>query len=296
MSNPPPPAAPPGISERVPSVPPWLARLCKNRGAAAGLAIIGVYVVVAIVGRFLVPYSPTSGDLGARLLGPTQAHWLGTDELGRDVFTRLVFGAGISLEIQVASVVLTALVAVPWGLLAGYYGGWMDEVSMRVIDIMLAFPGILLAIAIAAIIGGGLNNVILAVSIVSVPDFVRLVRGVVLGVRRLEFILAARGIGESASAIMGRYILPSTIPPVIVQASIRMATVLLFASSLNFLGLGVQPPAPDWGAMLSNARTYMFLAPHVTAAPGIAITIVVIGFNLLGDGLRDALDPRMRGS
>jgi peptide/nickel transport system permease protein len=281
---------------RGPALPGWLVRLRKNRGAAAGLAIIGAYVAIALVGRFLVPYSPTSGDLGARLLGPTRAHWLGTDELGRDVLSRLVYGAGISLEIQVASIVLTALVAVPWGLLAGYYGGWMDEVSMRVIDVMLAFPGILLAIAIAAIVGGGLTNVILAVSIVSVPDFVRLVRGVVLGVRRLEFILAARAIGESAAAIMGRYILPSTIPPAMVQASIRMATVLLFASSLNFLGLGVQPPTPDWGAMLSNARTYMFLAPHVTAAPGIAITIVVIGFNLLGDGLRDVLDPRMRGS
>lgn len=276
--------------------PAWWKRLRTHRGAVAGLVIIGIYVAVATIGRFAAPYNPASGDLGARLMPASRTHWLGTDELGRDVLSRLVYGAGISLEIQVASIALTALVAVPWGLVAGYYGGWIDEVSMRLIDVMLAFPGILLAIAIAAIIGGGLTNVILAVSIVSVPEFVRLARGVVLGLRRLEFVLAARAIGESAPAIMGRYILPSTIPPLLVQASVRMATVLLFASSLNFLGLGVQPPTPDWGAMLSNARTYLFLAPHVTTAPGAAITLVVIGFNLLGDGLRDALDPRMRGT
>jgi peptide/nickel transport system permease protein len=271
-------------------------RLHKNRGAMAGLGIISIYVALALLARFIAPYSPARGDLALRLQGPTGTHWLGTDELGRDLLSRLLYGAGISLEIQVASIALTILVAVPWGLLAGYYGGWIDEVSMRLIDVMLAFPGILLAIGIAAIIGGGLTNVIIAVSIVSVPDFARLVRGVVLGIRRLEFVMAARVIGESAPAIMLRYVFPSTIAPVVVQASVRMATVLLFASSLNFLGLGVQPPTPDWGAMLSNARDYMFLAPHVTAAPGVSITLVVIGFNLLGDGLRDALDPRMRGS
>jgi len=253
-------------------------------------------VALALLSHVIAPYSPTIGSLELRLQGPSWAHWLGTDELGRDVLSRLLYGSAISLEIQVTAVVLTMLIGVPWGLLAGYYGGWFDEVSMRVIDVMLAFPGILLAIGVAAIIGGGLTNVIFAVAIVSVPGFVRLVRGVVLGIRKLEFVVAARGIGESAPAIMVRYILPGTVAPIVVQASIRMATVLLFASSLSFLGLGVQPPTPDWGAMLSNARAYMFLAPHVTAAPGVAITIVVIGFNLLGDGLRDVLDPRMRGS
>jgi len=271
-------------------------RLRKNRGAMVGLAIISVYVALALLSHVIAPYSPTIGSLELRLQGPSWAHWLGTDELGRDVLSRLLYGSAISLEIQVTAVVLTMLIGVPWGLLAGYYGGWFDEVSMRVIDVMLAFPGILLAIGVAAIIGGGLTNVIFAVAIVSVPGFVRLVRGVVLGIRKLEFVVAARGIGESAPAIMVRYILPGTVAPIVVQASIRMATVLLFASSLSFLGLGVQPPTPDWGAMLSNARAYMFLAPHVTAAPGVAITIVVIGFNLLGDGLRDVLDPRMRGS
>jgi len=271
-------------------------RLRKNRGAMVGLGIIGVYVALALLSHVIAPYSPTAGTLDLRLQGPSRAHWLGTDELGRDLLSRLLYGAGISLEIQTTSVLLTLLVGVPWGLLSGYYGGWIDEVSMRVIDVMLAFPGILLAIGVAAIIGGGLSNVVIAVAIVSVPEFVRLVRGVVLGMRKLEFVVAARGIGESAPAIMLRYILPGTVAPIVVQTSIRMATVLLFAASLSFLGLGVQPPTPDWGAMLSNAREYMFLAPHVTAAPGVAITVVVIGFNLLGDGLRDVLDPRMRGS
>ncbi|HLW59566.1 MAG TPA: ABC transporter permease [bacterium] len=286
----------PAASPRRPGRSELLRRLLKNRGATVGLGIISVYVALALLSHVIAPYSPTLGALELRLKGPSWGHWLGTDELGRDVLSRLLYGSAISLEIQVTAVVLTMLVGVPWGLLAGYYGGWFDEVSMRLIDVMLAFPGILLAIGVDAIIGGGLTNVIFAVAIVSVPEFVRLVRGVVLGIRKLEFVVAARGIGESAPAIMARYILPGTVAPIVVQASIRMATVLLFASSLSFLGLGVQPPTPDWGAMLSNARAYMFLAPHVTAAPGVAITIVVIGFNLLGDGLRDVLDPRMRGS
>ena len=271
-------------------------RLRKNRGAMVGLGIVGVYVGIALLSHGIAPYNPITGDLSPRLQGPARAHWLGTDELGRDVLSRILYGSSTSLEIQVSSVILTMLVGVPWGLLAGYCGGWVDEISMRVIDVMLAFPGILLAIGVAAIIGGGLMNVIYAVAVVSVPGFVRLTRGVVLGIRRLEYVVAARGIGESNLAIMVRYILPGTVAPIVVQSSIRMATVLLFASSLSFLGLGVQPPMPDWGAMLSNARAYMFLSPHVTAAPGVAITIVVIGFNLLGDGLRDVLDPRMRGA
>jgi peptide/nickel transport system permease protein len=276
-------------------LPGIFGRLQRNRGAMVGLGIISVYVAFALLSHVIAPYNPARGDLAVRLQPPGRAHWLGTDELGRDLLSRPLYGSSISLEIQTASVVLTMLVGIPWGLIAGYYGGWIDEVSMRVIDVMLAFPGILLAIGIAAIIGGGLTNVIIAVSIVSVPEFVRLVRGVVLGIRRLEFVMAARAIGESAVSTMIRYVLPNTIAPVVVQASLRMARVLLFASSLSFLGLGVRPPTPDWGAMLSNARDYMFLAPHVTGAPGAAITIVVIGFNLLGDGLRDVLDPRMRG-
>jgi peptide/nickel transport system permease protein len=269
-------------------------RLRRNRGAVVGLAIVVAYVGLAALANLLAPHDPAGGNVLSRLEGPSGEHWLGTDELGRDVLSRLLFGARISLQIQLAAVVLAMGLGVTWGLVAGYFGGWLDDVSMRLVDILLAFPSILLAISIVAILGGGFFNVIVAVGIASVPQFARLVRGVVLGLREMEFVEAARSIGESDVAIMLHYVLPGTIAPIVIQASLRMATVLLAASALNFLGLGVLPPTPEWGAMLSNAREYMFVAPHVTTAPGVAITLVVIGFNLLGDGLRDALDPRLR--
>ncbi|MGQ0569077.1 MAG: ABC transporter permease [Armatimonadota bacterium] len=269
-------------------------RLKRNRGAVVGLGVVLLYVTVALLADRLAPYDPTDGNVLARLQAPSTRHLLGTDELGRDILSRLMHGARISLQIQVAAAMLAMVIGVVWGLVAGYFGGWVDDLSMRVIDVQLAFPSILLAIAIVAILGGGLGNVIAAVGIASVPQFARVVRGVVLDLRNMEFVEAARAIGESDLAIMFRYILPGTMAPVIVLTSLRMATVLLAASGLNFLGLGVQPPTPEWGAMLSNARDYMFAAPHVTTAPGLAITLVVIGFNLLGDGLRDALDPRMK--
>ena len=269
-------------------------RLRRNRGAVVGLAIVLVYVAVAFLAKPLAPYDPVDGDVLARLQPPSGQHLLGTDELGRDILSRLTYGARISLEIQASAAALAMLIGMVWGLGAGYFGGWVDDLSMRVIDVLLAFPSILLAIAIVAIVGSGLVNIITAVGIASIPQFGRLVRGVVLDLRHTEFVEAARAIGESDLSIMFRYILPGTLAPVIVLTSLRMATVLLAASGLNFLGLGVQPPTPEWGAMLSNARDYMFAAPHVTTFPGLAIALVVIGFNLLGDGLRDALDPRMK--
>jgi peptide/nickel transport system permease protein len=269
-------------------------RLSKNRGAVIGLGLVVAYVGIAIFADLLAPYDPVNGDLRLRLQGPSLQHWLGSDELGRDILSRLIHGTRISLQIQFSAVVITLFIGVVWGMIGGYFGGWVDDVSMRVIDVLLAFPSLLLGIAIVAILGNGFANVILAVAISSVPGFARLVRGLVLGLRELEYVEAARAIGESHGSIMFRYILPGTLAPVIVWTSLRMATVLLVASGLNFLGLGVLPPTPEWGAMLSNARDYMFTAPHVTTAPGLAISIVVLGFNLLGDGLRDAIDPRMR--
>ena len=269
-------------------------RLARHRGAVVGMAIVGVYAAVALFAGVLAPYDPADGDVLARLRPPSAQHLLGTDELGRDILSRLVFGARVSLVIQATAAALAMVVGVVWGLGAGYCGGWVDEISMRVIDVLLAFPSILLAIAIVAVVGTGLANIIVAVGIASVPQFARLVRGVVLDLRHAEFVDAARAIGEPDASIVFRYIMPGTLVPVIVLTSLRMATVLLAAAGLNFLGLGVQPPTPEWGAMLSNARDYMFSAPHVTTFPGLAITAVVIGFNLLGDGLRDALDPRMR--
>ncbi len=269
-------------------------RFCRNRGAVVGLAIVLVYVGMAVLADLLSPFSPVDGDLAAKLQPPSLSHVLGTDELGRDLLSRLLFGARSSLEIQLAAVVFALVVGVTWGLVAGYFGGLVDDLSMRVCDIMLAFPSILLAIAIVAILGNGLVSIVLAVGTISIPQFARLVRGVVLGIRETEYVEAARAIGESHMSILWRYILPNTTAPIIVQTTLRMATVLLAASGLNFLGLGVVPPTPEWGGMLSNAREYMFQSIHVTAIPGLAITLVVIGFNLLGDGLRDALDPRMR--
>ena len=259
-----------------------------------GLAIVMIYVAVALLADVIAPYDPDAGVLRDRLSMPSAQHLLGTDEIGRDILSRIIAGARVSLVIQLAASALAMVIGVAWGLVSGYLGGWFDEVSMRIIDVMLAFPGVLLAIAIVAVLGVGLGNMILAVAISSIPAFARLVRGVVLGTRELEYIEAARAIGEPGSAIVRRYLLPAASGAIIIQTSLRMATVLLAAASLNFLGLGVQPPTAEWGSMLSNARSYMFLAPHVAAIPGIAITVVVLGFNLLGDGLRDVLDPRLR--
>jgi ABC-type dipeptide/oligopeptide/nickel transport system permease subunit len=269
-------------------------RFARNGGAVFGLGVVLVYVGMAVFANVLAPYSPIDGVLTQRLEPPSPQHLLGTDELGRDLLSRLVFGARSSLGIQLSAVVLALIVGVAWGLVAGFFGGIVDDLSMRVCDVLLAFPSILLAIGIVAILGNGLTSIVLAVGGISVPQFARLVRGVVLGIRETEYVEAARAIGESNLNILWRYVLPNTTAPIIVQTTLRMATVLLAASGLNFLGLGVAPPTPEWGGMLSNAREYMFLSVHVTAIPGLAITLVVIGFNLLGDGLRDALDPRLR--
>ena len=271
-----------------------LRRLVRNRAAFAGLVIVVLFVATAVLADLLAPYDPYVGDLSQRLRPPSPTHWLGTDALGRDMLTRLMFGARTSLQIQLATIGIALFVGTAWGLVAGYFGGWVDDLSMRLIDVLLAFPGILLAITIVAILGAGFSNIILAIGIASLPGLARLVRGIVLGLRELEYIEAARAIGESHLSIMWRYILPGTVAPLTVATSLRMASVLLSASGLSFLGLGVLPPTPEWGAMLSDARDYMFSSPHATTIPGVAITVVVVGFNLLGDGLRDALDPKMR--
>ncbi len=271
-------------------------RAFRHRGAVVGGLLIGLYVTTAALGGWLAPHSPTRGRLLERLAPPTRAHLFGVDELGRDVLSRVMAGARVSLAVQATAVGIALAAGLSLGVLAGYYGRWADEVISRAIDLLLAFPGIFLAIAIVALLGPGLPSVMIAAGVVSIPQFARLVRGVVLELRRREFVEAALGLGARDRRVVMRHILPNSLPPVIVQTSLRMATVLLTASGLGFLGLGVQPPSPEWGAMLANARDYLFEAPHVTLAPGLAITLVVIGFNLLGDGLRDLLDPRLRGS
>jgi peptide/nickel transport system permease protein len=271
-----------------------LRRLLRSRTAVIGGSIVVAFVAVAALAPVLAPYEPLRGQLGARLLPPSAAHWLGTDELGRDILSRVLYGARLSLQIQVAAVGLALVVGLVLGTLAGYVGGWTDLLIMRAIDVLMAFPGIFLALAIIAALGTGLANVIIATAIYLVPQFARVVRGSILTLREKEFVEAARALGESDLTIILRYLLPNSLAPIIVQTSLRMATVLLTASGLSFLGLGVQPPSPEWGAMLSNSRAYMITAPHVATTPGVAIMLVVLGFNLLGDGLRDTLDPRLR--
>jgi len=271
-----------------------LRRILKSRAAMSGGVIVLLFIGFAALAPALAPYPPLRGQLGERLQPPSAAHWFGTDELGRDVLSRVLYGARISLQIQVAAVGLALVLGTALGVVAGYIGRWPDMLIMRVVDIMMAFPGIFLALAIIAALGTGLGNVILASAIFLVPQFARVVRGSVLTLKEKEFVEAARALGEGDVTIVMRYLLPNSLAPIIVQTSLRMATVLLTASGLSFLGLGVQPPSPEWGAMLSNARAYMITAPHVATMPGLAIMLVVLGFNLLGDGLRDALDPRLR--
>lgn len=269
-------------------------RLKRNKAAIIGGIIVLIYVLVALLAPWMAPYSPLEGSLAKRLQAPSAEHWMGTDALGRDILSRVIYGARISLQIQLAAVLIALLLGTLLGLFGGYYGGFTDGLIMRLMDILLAFPGIFLAIAIIAVLGPGLMNLILAAGIYSVPQFARIVRGSILSLKEKEFVEAARAAGESDGAIIFRYLLPNSMAPLIIQTSLRMATVLLTASGLSFLGLGVQPPHPEWGAMLSTARPYLITAPHVATFPGLAIMFVVMGFNLFGDGLRDSLDPRLK--
>ena len=269
-------------------------RLRRNRAAVAGAGIVAVFVLLAVLAPILVPFNPVQGNLNDRLQPPGATHWLGTDELGRDLFSRILFGARVSLQIQIVAVVLALIVGLALGSVGGYLGGHVDNVIMRAMDVLLAFPGIFLALGIIAALGPGLLNLMLAAGISSVPQFARIVRASILSLKEREFVEAALALGSGSNRIMFRHLLPNCLAPIIVQSTLRMATVLLTASGLSFLGLGVQPPTPEWGAMLSNARSYLIVAPHVATIPGVAIMIVVVGFNLFGDGLRDTLDPRLR--
>lgn len=269
-------------------------RLRRNRAAIVGGVIVLLFVFIAIFAPWLSPYPPNEGDLTKRLKPPCREHLLGTDPLGRDLLSRVIYGARISLQIQIISVSIALVIGTLLGLIGGYYGGRLDNLIMRLMDILLAFPGIFLAISIIAVLGPGLTNLMLAAGIYSIPQFARIVRGSVISLKEKEFIEAARAVGERDFDILFRYLLPNSMAPIIVQTTLRMATVLLTASGLSFLGLGVQPPTAEWGAMLSNARAYLITAPHVATVPGLAIMLVVMGFNLFGDGLRDSLDPRLR--
>jgi peptide/nickel transport system permease protein len=263
--------------------------------ARVGAAIVLVTVIAAIFGPILAPYDPAAQELALRLAGPTGMHWFGLDELGRDIFARLLSGARISLMVGLVVVGVSATVGIALGAIAGYFGGRIDEAISRVIDILLAFPGLLLAIAMVAVLGPSLGNVVLALSLIGWVGYARLVRGQVLRAREFEFVQAARALGATTPRILARHVIPSTLPAVTVQATLGMGGAILAEAALSFLGLGVQPPTPSWGTMLNYGRAHLLDAPHLTIFPGLAIAILVLGFNFLGDGLRDALDPATQG-
>jgi peptide/nickel transport system permease protein len=257
-----------------------------------GAVIVLLTVIAALAGPWVTPYDPSSQQLSLRLERPSLNHVFGLDELGRDIFSRVLAGARISMLVGLTVVGISSLVGIVFGAIAGYFGGWLDEVISRSIDVLLAFPGILLAIALVAVLGPSLRNVVMALSAIGWVAYARLVRGQVLRAREFEFVQAARALGAGTTRILFRHVVPTTLPAVMVQATLGMAGAILAEASLSFLGLGVQPPTPSWGTMLNGGRVHLLDAPHLTIFPGAAIAVLVLGFNFLGDGLRDVLDPK----
>jgi len=257
-----------------------------------GIGIVGLVVFAAVFGPWLTPYDPVSQNLALRLAAPSWSHPLGLDELGRDLLARLLAGARVSLFVGCAVVGISSIVGIGIGSVAGYLGGKTDTAIGRLMDVLLAFPGILLAIALVAVLGPSLRNVVLALVTIGWVGYARLVRGQVLKVRELEFVQSARALGAPLSRVLLHHVIPSTFSAVTVQATLGMAGAIIAEASLSFLGLGVQPPTPSWGTMLDAGRAHLFDAPHLTVVPGAAIALLVLGFNFLGDALRDRLDPR----
>ena len=289
-------ATPPHVpAEKVPG--PWRdawKAYRKNKTAMVGLGIIIFFVLIAFLAPFIAPYGFKEQELVNRLKAPSSAHWFGTDDLGRDLFTRVMYGARISLWVGFFSVIGSIVVGTLLGILAGFYGKWIDMLISRMFDILLAFPSILLAIAIVAILGPSLQNALYAIAIVNIPTYGRLVRSKVLSLKSEEYVTAARAIGMKNSRILISHILPNSLTPIIVQGTLGIATAIIEAAALGFLGLGAQPPDPEWGKMLSDSRQFISKAPWTVLFPGLSIMLTVLGFNLMGDGLRDVLDPRMK--
>jgi glutathione transport system permease protein len=285
--------SPPATVVRTPWSEFWRKFMRQRVAVIAGLFVL-LLVAAAVLAPWIVPYDAENYfDYGQLNAHPSLAHWFGVDPLGRDIFSRLLMGARISLTAGFVSVAVGALIGTALGLVAGYREGWWDRIIMRLCDVLFAFPGILLAIGIVAILGGGMTNVVIAVAIFSIPTFARLVRGNTLSLKHLTYVEAARSVGASGWTIVTRHIFPGTIAAVVVYFSLRIGTSIITAASLSFIGMGAQPPTPEWGAMLNEARADMMSAPHVAIFPSLAIFLTVLAFNLLGDGLRDALDPKI---
>jgi peptide/nickel transport system permease protein len=269
-------------------------RVRRHKGAVVGMFIVVALVLVAVGQSVLAPQSPTKIDITAALRGPDRAHWMGTDQYGRDVYSRVIHGSSISLTVGFISVGIAAVAGTTVGLAAGFYGGKVDGILMRVIDVMLAFPGVLLALAIVSVLGPNLRNLMIAVGISQIPLYARLIRGSVLVAKEQLYVEAARVVGVSIRVILVRHILPNVVAPIIVAATLGMGGAILAAAGLSFIGLGSQPPTPEWGRMLSEGRDYLRDGWWISTFPGIAIMLTVLGVNMLGDALRDVLDPRLR--
>jgi len=267
-------------------------RFLSNRIAVVGGALMGVFLIVAVLAPWVAPHDPLKQDLYGRLATPTLEHPFGTDDFGRDILSRVIYGTRISLRIGVVCVLIALVIGTVIGLVAGFYGGVADQVLMRFMDLMLAFPSILLAIGIVAVLGPGLENAMIAIGVVAIPQYARLIRASTLSVREADYVQALRALGANDARILRTAILPNCLAPLIVQATLGLATAILDAAGLSFLGLGAQPPTPEWGAMLSGGRELILSAPWVLTYPGVAIFVTVLAFNLLGDGLRDAFDPK----
>lgn len=267
-------------------------KLRANKSALVGVTVVTFFVAMALLAPVLPIADPIGTDWGAIRKPPSAAAWMGTDEIGRDVLSRMIWGARASLLAGVVSVLIAVAIGVPFGLVSGYFGGWTDSIISRITDALLAMPFLIMAIALAAFLGPSLTNAMIAIGLSAVPIFIRLTRGQVLAVKTEDYVEGARAIGLGHIPIMTRYILPNVFPPILVQATLTIATAIIAEASLSFLGLGQQPPAPSWGSMLNTAKNFLSQAPWMAVWPGAGIFMVVIGFNLMGDGLRDALDPR----
>jgi peptide/nickel transport system permease protein len=271
-------------------------RVFFSRGLVVfGMVIIVIFILIAIFAPFLAPYDPYEPDLSSALQDPSSAHWLGTDALGRDTLSRIIYGTRTSLEIGLVVVAIATVVGLILGTLAGYYGGWTYIIIMRLIDALMAFPMMLLAMVIAAMLGGGMKNVIVALSVSLVPSYARLMCGQVLSVKQNDYVLASRVVGASNLRIMLRHVVINCMPPLIVLITMMLGSTILAEASLSFLGIGILTPEAAWGSMISEGREYLIKHPLLSVAPGVALMLVVFAFNMVGDGLRDALDPRLRG-
>ncbi len=268
-------------------------RMRKNRTAIAGIIILFVFAVIAIFAPLIAPYDPFDQNFIMSFRPPSAENFLGTDEFGRDVFSRIIYGARISLQIGFVSVFISLILGVSLGLVAGYYGGWLDMLIMRIMDLMLSFPYILLALVIMSILGPGIFNAMIAIGIVYVPQYARIVRSSVLSVKKKEYVMAAQALGASDLRIILKHVFLNSMAPIIIQTTLSIGRAIINAAGLSFLGLGAQPPTPEWGAMLSNGQDFLRNAPWIATFPGIAIALLVLGFNLVGDGFRDAFDPRL---